>query len=109
MRNRKFGAIVVAAALLGGMLPLGVSHGDERDHEKARQALEAGDILPLSKVLSLIERDYPGQVVEVEFEREDGAWVYELKVLQAGGRMVELEIAARDGTVLKSKMRKRER
>lgn len=109
MQKRKFGAIVFAAALLGGMLPLGVSHGDGRDHEKARRALEAGDILPLSKVLSIVERDYPGQVVEVEFEREDGVWVYELKVLQAGGRMVELEVDARDGMLRKSKMRKRDK
>ncbi len=73
---------------------------DESDHEQARQALQAGKVLPLRSVLDIVERDYPGQVVKVEFEEDDGEFIYEIRLLQSGGRLVKLKIDARDGKVL---------
>lgn len=69
------------------------------DHERARRALEAGEVLPLRTVLERVERDYPGQVVEVELEREGGAWLYEIKLIRPGGAVVKLRLDARDGTL----------
>ncbi|HUG59437.1 MAG TPA: PepSY domain-containing protein [Candidimonas sp.] len=82
---------------------MGASYGGESDHEQARHALEAGEILSLRTVMDQVERDYPGQIVKIEFERDDGVWLYEIKVLQSGGRLVKMKIDARDGTVLKIK------
>jgi uncharacterized membrane protein YkoI len=73
---------------------------DESDHEQARQALQAGKVLPLRSVLDIVERDFPGQVVKVEFEEDDGEFIYEIRLLQSGGRLVKLKIDARDGKVL---------
>nr|WP_242702351.1 PepSY domain-containing protein [Achromobacter sp. SD115] len=73
---------------------------DENDHEQARQALQAGKVLPLRSVLDIVERDYPGQVVKVEFDEDDGEFIYEIRLLQGGGRLVKLKIDARDGKVL---------
>lgn len=91
-------------AVLGLSLGLGISGaalaGDRGDHERARQALESGEILPLRTVLERVERDYPGQLVEVELERDDGQWLYEIKLIRSGGEILKLEVDARDGTVL---------
>lgn len=87
----------------------GFGAADERhdgDHDRARQALEAGEVLPLRAIIGRVERDYPGQIVEVELEREDGRWEYEIKVLRAGGVLVKLKFDARDGRVLGVKGRK---
>ena len=73
---------------------------DVGDHDRARQALEAGEILPLKLVLEKVDRDSPGQVMEVELERDKGRWVYEIKVLRPGGSLVKLKVDARDGTVI---------
>ena len=79
----------------------GVSYAaDNSDHERARQAVEAGDVLPLRTILDRVERDYPGQVMEVELDREKGEWVYEIKLLRKGGALMKLKIQARDGTIL---------
>lgn len=79
----------------------GVSHAaDNPDHERARQAVEAGDVLPLRTILDRVERDYPGKVMEVELDREKGEWVYEIKLLRKGGALMKLKIQARDGTIL---------
>ena len=77
----------------------------DSDHDRARQALEAGEILPLKTVLERLARDTPGQVMEVELERSSGRWIYEIKLLRPGGALVKLKVDARDGTVLGSKSR----
>lgn len=81
------------------------SHADEQrdnrhDHDRARRALEAGEILPLRTVLETLARDTPGQVMEVELERKGERWVYEIKLLRAGGSLVKLRVDARDGTII---------
>jgi uncharacterized membrane protein YkoI len=71
-----------------------------RDHDRARQALEAGEILPLRTILERVERDHPGQIMEVELERKKSGWIYEVKLLKTGGALVKLKLDARTGTVL---------
>lgn len=86
------------------------AHADNRhDHDRARRALEAGEILPLRTVLERVERDYPGQVMEVELERDGGRWVYEIKLLRTNGALLKLEVDGRDGALLGSKERERKR
>lgn len=94
-------ALFAAAALLLASASISVAgdgHGD--DHDRARQALEAGEVLPLRTIIERVERDYPGQIVEVELERDDGRWQYEIKLLQRGGSLLKLKVDARDGSVL---------
>lgn len=94
----------VTAVITLVMLAMGASQaGDAQDHDRARQALAAGEILPLRTVLERVERKHPGQVMEVELEREKTGWIYEVKLLRPGGALVKLKIDARNGTVLGSK------
>lgn len=85
----------------------GAAHAGEEDHERARKALEAGEVLPLKTILEGVERAYPGQVMDVELEREHGTrgerWIYKVKVLRSGGVLIRLKVDARDGVVLGSK------
>ena len=67
------------------LLTLPVYADDFSDHDRARQALEAGEILPLKTVLEKVERNTPGRVLEVELERRNNRWVYEIKLLLSGG------------------------
>lgn len=93
--------MALAAALILGLLSVGASHaGDGHDHDRARQALEAGEILPLRIILDRIERDYPGRIMEVDLERKEEGWRYEIKLLRSNGALVKLKIDAHNGTVL---------
>jgi len=94
-------------ALLSALLALlafaaAPARADRRDHDLARQALQDGVVLSLRAILDIVEREYPGQIMEVEFEHDDGRFVYELKVLQSRGRLVKLKLDARSGAVIKS-------
>lgn len=96
--------LALACALACAGLPAAWASGDD-DHDVARRALEAGEVLPLKAVLDQVERQYPGQVMEVELEREGGRWIYEIKLLRTGGALLKLEVDARDGTLLRSRQR----
>ncbi len=74
------------------------------DHDRARQALEAGEVLSLRTILERVEREYPGQVIDVELSREHEnsheRWIYKVKLLRSGGSLVKLKVDARDGTII---------
>lgn len=70
------------------------------DQERARAAVAAGEILPLGEILERRRSKLAGRILEVELEREDGRWVYEIEVLQADGRKCEVEIDAATARVL---------
>jgi len=93
-------AVCVACALLllGCMLP---AVADDDDHERARELLREGRILPLSQVVQGVLAQVPGELLEVEFENEDGVHVYELKLLRPDGRVQEVEADAATGKILK--------
>ena len=100
----RLSAFVVAVVLAAGLVPP-AAVASEPDHERARQALERGEVLPLRAILDKIARDYPGEIVEVELEREHGKWIYEIELIGADGRLVKLEIDAGSAEVLRVKGR----
>jgi len=78
---------------------------DKADQDRALQAVQSGEILPLRTVLERLEKELPGQVLEVELERQQAQWVYEVKLLQRDGRRVKLLLDARDASILQRKFR----
>ena len=90
-------------ALLFALLSAGANANGGVDHDAARKALKAGDILPLGTLLAQAETTYPGQVLEVELERKEGLWIYEIKILQVDGLVVKLNFDAKDGSLIRTK------
>lgn len=111
MKRPAFIVPALLLALFGPALPRPAALAEETvippdteaddDHETARKALEQHEVLPLGKVLAMIEEKQPGDVIEIELERKSGVWVYELELIDADGRVRELDIDARSGEILK--------
>ena len=99
-------AFACLALLLLGATPM-LRADDHGSHELARQALEQGRALPLRTVLEKVERDYQGQALKVEFEQDDGRFIYEIRLLQSDGRMAKLKVDAVDGRVLDIRRKER--
>jgi len=90
-----------------GAAATGMVRADD-DHERARQALAKGEVLPLATVLARLEpQGYAGQVLRVEFERAQERYIYEIRLLLADGRAVKLDVDATDGKVLRVRQRGR--
>ena len=99
-RLRAWAGIAVAFAGLNAMPAWADS-----DHDRARQAVQSGQVLPLPTVLEQLAREVPGQVLEVELERDGGRWIYEIKLLQTSGQLVKLKVDAQTAQVLRRKNR----
>lgn len=95
--------IALTSLLLIGLAQPSAWGSDSRDHERARAAVEAGQVLPLPTLLERLRRTHPGQVLELELERDDGRWVYEIKLLQANGQLLKLDVDAATAQVLQVK------
>ncbi len=85
-----------------------LSHEGEEDHEitdedRARGALERGEVLPLDQVKAGLESRVHGEITGIELEKEDGIWVYEFKVISPGGKMIEVHIDAKTGKLIDKK------
>lgn len=73
---------------------------DHEQHYRAYDALEAGTILPLTEILQKVSGVASGTPIEVELERDDGIWIYELEIRGSDGRLIELEVDATSGVIL---------
>lgn len=90
------GALSLALALFVGLS----GHAHAGDHDRAREALERGEILPLRQILDAAQTHHPGEIIEVELERDDGRWIYELKLLGEQGLLLEMELDAATGALI---------
>jgi uncharacterized membrane protein YkoI len=73
---------------------------NDRDHDRAREAVRRGEAAPLAEILPAVEARLGARVIEVELEREDGRLIYEFELIGPDGRLIDAEVDARTGAVL---------
>lgn len=98
--------IRIPALVLGAVLaamPVCVALAGKDDHVEARELLKRGEIVPLAQVLDVVRQRVPGDVIEVELERDDGLWQYKVKVLTPTGQVRKLYLDARNAAVKRIK------
>lgn len=98
-------AIMVAGAR--GALADDDDHGSDtdlcserEDHDAARLAVEHGHIRPLEELLDSLTPRVRSRLIEIEFECEDGHFVYALKIRTDDGHIIEIEVDAVTGEIL---------
>lgn len=69
-------------------------------YDQARRAVSRGEILPIERLLERVQAQLPGQVLELEFEREDRRWVYEIKLIDSDGRLLDAYFDAKTGDLM---------
>lgn len=93
-------AVLTLAAVMAFAVPARADD-DGDDHDLARRLLAEGQIRPLSAIVEEIKGQVPGEMLGVEFESEKGLYKYEIKILRPDGKVQEVEVDARTGTILK--------
>jgi uncharacterized membrane protein YkoI len=100
--------IGMGALAAASLLPAAGEAATE-DHERARNAVKSGKILPLQKVLQRISKKYPGKVVDADVREVRNEktgkmeWLYFLKVLDKKGQVTDLTVDAKTANVLEAK------
>ena len=93
-------AILAATALQ----PTVAQASDDRARaSEVRQLRDSGKIMPMEDILARSRAAQPGQVVEVELDREDGRYVYEVKIIDDTDKVHKLEIDAASVDILNRK------
>ncbi|TAJ96489.1 MAG: hypothetical protein EPO39_20185 [Candidatus Manganitrophaceae bacterium] len=73
------------------------------DHDRAKQLKEAGEILPLERIVEMAKKDRSGQLLEAKLKEKKGRLIYELELLDKEGIVWELKYDAKSGELLKEK------
>ncbi|MDR3437799.1 hypothetical protein [Telmatospirillum sp.] len=78
------------------MFSASLALADAEEHDRARQALAVGDIVPLHQMLARVASRYDGTVLDVDLDgdRKHG-WTYWIRLLAPGGHVVDLGFDAR--------------
>lgn len=108
-RRHRLARFVLPLALGGAVLAAAApaladdeSDNDERhDHDQAREAVEHGQALPLDAVLAAVEKKVVGEVVGIEFEKREGVWVYEFRVVDSAGHVIEVVADAKSAAIIR--------
>lgn len=70
--------------------------------DDALNLVDAGEVLPLSEIISLHPVLSESRLLDIELEREDnGDLIYELEILKAENLVLELEIDAATGQLIR--------
>lgn len=100
MTKPLWGCTLAIAALLSGS-----AAADDVSHNEVLELRRQGLLLPLEQVLEQIVARHPGaQFLEVDLEREDLHYVYEIEILTSDRQVRELEIDARTGVILEDEL-----
>jgi uncharacterized membrane protein YkoI len=94
MRNLAATIVIVLTTLIAWP-----DSGLADSHRRARDAVEAGEILPLGDVLGIVRGRYAGRVMDVDLKKGGGSWVYKVKLLTPDGQLKRISVDARTGRI----------
>jgi uncharacterized membrane protein YkoI len=100
MRRPTIMHVLVTALALMVTAPVPLADDDD-DHDLARRLLSEGKVRPLNEVMEKLKTEVPGEMLEVDFETDNGVLRYEFKILRPNGKVEEVEVDATNGNVLK--------
>ncbi|MCJ2113509.1 peptidase [Methylobacterium sp. E-025] len=84
---------LLVAALCSGLVRMVPARADD-DADRARRALERGEIRPLDEVLRAARAAVPGDVVALDLKHHDGHWLYKLRILGADSKRRDVKVDA---------------
>jgi uncharacterized membrane protein YkoI len=75
---------------------------DAREQYDAREALRLGKIRPLEEIVAAVREKIAGDIIEIEFEVDDGRYIYEIELIQPSGQIVEIEVDAQTKDIIEN-------
>lgn len=64
------------------------------------ELVQQGKIKPLTEILQTLTDSYRGEVIDVELERDDGLYIYEIEMIGPQGQKAEFEFDAATGQLI---------
>ena len=90
-------------ALAQGRDSLGAGWREQQD--EARRGVQAGQYIPLARVLDIIRKQTPGRQLDAGLEQAGGRAVYRVRWAADGGRRIDYLVDAQSGAILQAEGR----
>ena len=98
--NKVIAVTLISGGLIGTAL---VAQSDNKRDAEDAIAINSASI-PMDKAIEIALAAVSGKATEAELEVEDGKSIWEIEVLNTNQQMVEIEIDANSGEVLKQEL-----
>jgi uncharacterized membrane protein YkoI len=72
----------------------------DSDQDRARAAVQSGEVKPLSQILKTVRKQYKGRVLDAQLIDLGGAWVYRVRVLTQDGQVLDIAVDGRSGQII---------
>lgn len=79
--------------------PISVFAGSIISQERARALLDSGSVLSLADIRAMNAESLKGKLLDIEFEEEDGQFIYEFEILGGDGVVREFYLDATSGEI----------
>jgi uncharacterized membrane protein YkoI len=91
----------IAVLALAPVAASGQQRPKDKDHDAALEALRRGEVLPLTRILPIVQKRVPGDVIKIKLDEDNdtGRINYSVKVLTSAGRIIEVEVDAKTGII----------
>lgn len=103
IRTIALAALFAGAVLLSPLIAASETEspaGGTSQQEEAREAVRQGLVRPLEEVLAEARKSIAGDIVEIEFEKDDGRYIYEIEYVAPDGHLMEIKIDAKTLAVI---------
>ena len=75
------------------------AHADS-EQDRARAAVDAGEVKPLNQILRSVRQQYKGQVLDSQLFDQGGRWVYRVRLLTKDGKVLDIGVDGKSGRIL---------
>ncbi|WP_158772620.1 PepSY domain-containing protein [Cobetia sp. L2A1] len=98
-QRRSWLCVGLGGLLVGSLALPQIAMCDSERWRSLHDEVAAGRVISLSQLLDGLERDWLGQVVEVELDESHGELIYEVEMLGPEGQMAKFTVRATDGSL----------
>ncbi|MEZ5945923.1 MAG: PepSY domain-containing protein [Hyphomonas sp.] len=98
---KRIAALLLAFGLLGAPAALAQGWMNQFSPGQARESVQEGKTVPLSKIFESLKREYGGYQLGADlYRRDDGSAVYEIDWMTGDGRKAHFVVDANTGRIL---------
>jgi len=96
----KFSSVMTRAGIAVLLAGVGGTAMADVGYSEAQRLRASGEALPEAQVSEIVGKARPGEITEMELDRDFGRLVYEVEVRDAQGQEWNLEVDGKTGEVL---------
>jgi len=88
------------ACLLALTLPGAAPAFADSDQDRARAAVESGEVKPLGVILKSVRQKYKGQVLDTQLLDTGGRWIYRVRFLTKDGQALDIGVDGKSAQII---------